>query len=194
MTQAWMLGLVLNAVIGTAFITVGVILAWRLTATRDWGANPLAAAFTLVALTCGWGHLTRGLLLAGPSLGIFQVAGAATRVEFADWHMWVADTLTAIAGVFYLVVRFRNPELLWTTKVFDDLRERRTRALVVHDRVVQDLAEAKFALEREDAARSRRALRRALDASMEVISGGVQGPPSLEPVRSPGATLGGDEP
>lgn len=165
MTEGWVVGMALNGVIGVAFLIVGVILAVRLTLQRDWRSNVLATAFCLVALTCGAGHLGRSLVLAAPSLGFLEVTGGATRIEFDDWHMWVADGVTALAGVFYVAVRFRSKELLWTSKVFDDLHERRRRAMLIHDQVVQDLVEGKLALEVGERERGLKALERAVRTS-----------------------------
>lgn len=170
MTGTWAIGLGLNGVIGAAFLTIGTMLAVQLTRTGQWTANRIASVFTVLVLACGFGHATRALILAGPSLGWFGTAGVASRIEFADWHMWFADGITAAAGVLYVIARTKDKDMLQTTRAFEDYRSRRARAIEVHDSVVQELAEARIALqagEREDA---EEALQRGLKASKEITS------------------------
>lgn len=147
MTEAWVLGMVLNAVVGAAFLTIGLSMATRVTLTNQWRRNHVAGIFSLLVVACGAGHGLRAGLLAAPSLGIDLLAAEAARVEFADWHMWVADLATALAGVFYVAARVRGEGLLATARAFQDFRTRRNRALEVHDGAVQNLAAAKLALE-----------------------------------------------
>lgn len=112
----------------------------------------------------------RALLLAGPSLGLFGAAGVASRVEFTDWHMWLADGVTAMAGVFYVIARTRDKDLLQTTRAFEDYRSHRSRAIEIHDSVVQNLAEAKIALQAGEQEDAEDALARGLQASQRIIS------------------------
>lgn len=160
----------LNGVTGTAFLTIGLMLAVQLTRKRQWSTNPIGSIFTVLVLACGIGHGVRAVLLAGPSLGWFGAAGIASRVEFADWHMWFADGFTALAGVFYVVARTRDRDLLQTTRAFEDYRSRRARAIEIHDGVVQTLAEARLALDAGEREAAERALTEGLQASQEVIS------------------------
>lgn len=170
MVESWLAGFLLNAVIGGAFIAVGVQLATRLTASRQWHANPIASVFALVALSCGAGHTVRAGLMAGPTVGLFGTAGLATRIEFTDWHMWVADGATAMAGVFYVVTRWRDRDILQTTRLFEDYTSRRRQALSVHDDVVQELNRAQIAIQADRDDDARDALENSLDASKEIIS------------------------
>lgn len=184
MVEAWLYGFLLNAVIGGAFIAVGIQLASRLTASRQWHANPITSVFTLLALSCGAGHGVRALLMAGPSLGLFGIAGVATRVEFADWHMWVADGATAAAGIFYVIARWRDPDILQTTRLFEDYASRRHEALSVHDDVVQELNRAQIAIEAGRDGAARDALDNGLEASKAIISK-IEGRPAELVEHSP---------
>lgn len=170
MAETWLYGFLLNAVIGGAFIAVGLQLATRLTASRQWHANPIASVFTLVALSCGAGHTIRAALMAGPTIGLFGIAGVATRVEFTDWHMWVADGATAAAGVFYVVTRWRDRDILQTTRLFEDYTTRRSQALTLHDDVVQELNRAQIAIQADRDEDARAALDNSLEATKEIIS------------------------
>lgn len=168
--EGWMIGLFLNGTIGAAFIFVGVVLAVNLTRSGQWSGNSIATLFTFVAFTCGAGHALRAALIAGPTFGLFGLEGLATRVEFTDWHMWVADGLTAIAGLFYVTARTLDRDLFQTTRLFEDYRARRRRAIEVHDDVVQQLLEAKLSLEMGRREQARDALAASLDASQHIIS------------------------
>lgn len=180
--MTWIVGLALNAVIGAAFLAVGIQLAVQLTRKREWSVNPIAAVFALVALTCGAGHAYRGVLLAGPPLGVSALAVQAARIEFTDWHMWVADSATAAAGLFYLWARFAHRDILQTTRMFEDAQTRRARALSVHDEVVQELTRAKLALDVGREGDALQALDDGLEASKAIVSGlqsGYSDPPSI---------------
>lgn len=170
MSESWLLGLALNGIIGAAFLAIGLQLASRLTVSRQWQANPVASVFALLVVACGAGHAVRAAMIAGPSIGLFGPAGLASRVEFTDWHMWVADGATALAGVLYVIARWRDRDILETTRVFDDYRIRRSRALSVHDDVVQELNRAQIAIEAGRDEDAREALDRSLRASQEIIS------------------------
>lgn len=177
MNQTWTIGLVLNGVIGTAFVVIGLMLAVQLTNKRQWTVNRIGTVFTVLVLACGVGHMMRTVLLAGPSFGWFETAGMASRVVATDWHMWVADGVTALAGVFYVIARTRDKDLLQTTRAFEDYRSSRTRAIEVHDSVVQNLTEARVALQAGERETAEEALQDGLRASQEIISR----------VREPGA-------
>lgn len=157
MIEGWVIGLALNGVIGGAFLAIGVRMAARVTLTNQWRRNHVAGVFSLLVIACGAGHALRAGLLAAPILGIDLLSAEAARVEFADWHMWLADLATAFAGVFYVWARMRGDGLLATARAFRDFRTRRNRALEVHDGAVQNLAAAKMALEagQEEVAKER---------------------------------------
>lgn len=177
MNETWTIALVLNGVIGTAFVVIGLMLAVQLTNKRQWTVNRIGTVFTVLVLACGVGHMMRTALLAGPSFGWFETAGMASRVVATDWHMWVADGVTALAGVFYVIARTRDKDLLQTTRAFEDYRSSRTRAIEVHDSVVQNLTEARVALQAGERETAEEALQEGLRASQEIISR----------VREPGA-------
>lgn len=170
MNETWTIGLALNGVIGTAFVVIGLMLAVQLSQKGQWTTNQIGTIFTVLVFTCGVGHLVRAALLAGPSFGIFGTAGMASRVAATDWHMWVADGLTALAGVFYVVARTRDKDLLQTTRAFEDYRSSRARAIEVHDSVVQNLTEARLALEAGERETAERALQDGLLSSQEIVS------------------------
>lgn len=192
--EGWWIGAAENGIIGAAFLTIGTILAVRLTRTRQWQSNTIASLFTLVALTCGAGHAFRATLALGPEVGLFGAAGIAAQIELADWHMWIADLATGFAGVFYLVARFKHRDILETARLFEDARSRQTRAIEVHDGVVQRLAEAKLALEAGHRERARETLHEGLEASKAIISEveGVGTPGTLRRPRDPTIHTEGD--
>lgn len=177
MSETWTIGLALNGVIGTAFVVIGLMLAVQLTNKGQWTVNRIGTVFTVLVLACGVGHLMRSVLMLGPSTGWFGTVGVASRVAATDWHMWIADGITAVAGVFYVVARTRDKDLLQTTRAFEDYRSSRARAIEVHDSVVQNLTEARVALQAGERETAEQALQEGLQASQEIISR----------VREPGA-------
>lgn len=178
--MSWLIGFGLNGIIGTAFFTIGLMLAYQLTRKGQWRTNRIGAVFTVLVLACGVGHAFRALILAGPTLGWFGATGLASRVEFSDWHMWAADGITALAGVFYVIARTRDKDLLQTTRAFEDYRSRRARAIEVHDHVVQNLAQAQLALQAGQPDEAEHALKRGLRASQEIVSRVSDPPPGDE--------------
>lgn len=170
MTAGWATGFALNAVIGTAFLTIGAMVAVQLTRSDQWAANSIGTLFAVLVLACGAGHAFRAVLGFGSTVGLFGAAGTGMRIAFADWHMWVADALTALAGVFYVIARVQDRDILQTARVFEDYRSRRERAIAVHDNVVQNLLEAKLALETGDQATAEEALEDGLEASKRIVS------------------------
>lgn len=146
--EGWVIGLVANAVIAVAFLAVAVVLAINAIATKQVRNNPLGLATVVLYISCGGGHLVHTLQLLDVPLGIMSAAGIGIRAEYnGEWHPWVIDILTAIAGVSYWMMRRRFPALVSGAAVFEDLRGRQRRALEIHDNVVQGLVRAKMALE-----------------------------------------------
>lgn len=170
MTGGWLTGFGLNALIGIAFLTIGTMLAVQLTRTKQWGANVIGSVFAVLVLACGAGHAFRAALGLGGAFGLFGAAGTGMHLTFADWHMWIADAFTAMAGVFYVIARVRDRDILQTARVFEDYRSRRRRAIKVHDNVVQNLIEAKLALETGQEDQAREALEDGLEASKTIVS------------------------
>ncbi|MHB8634823.1 MAG: hypothetical protein ACYDBQ_12835 [Thermoplasmatota archaeon] len=148
MTPFWVIGLVANATIAVAFLAVAVVLLVSAIKTKHVRNNPLGVATVLLYIGCGGGHLVHTLQLLDVPLGIGSAAGYAIQAEYdTNWHMWVVDILTAVAGVSYWMMRRRFPALVSGAAVFEDLRSRQRRALEINDTVVQGLASAKLALE-----------------------------------------------
>lgn len=168
--SAWVVGLGFSATISVTFLAIALMLFLGLTRTKQWRNNPLAVATFMLYLTCGGGHAVHTLQLAEPTWGATTAAAAAARVEFGDWHMWLADGVTAAAGVWYWTMRKKFPELVTGAAVYEDLRVRQSEALEIHDNVVQGLAKAKMALELDQNAEGERAVADALESSKRIIS------------------------
>jgi signal transduction histidine kinase len=162
-------GLLANTVIAVAFLAVAVLLGKNLARAGQWRRNPLGVATFWLYVTCGGGHAVHALLLTEGVLAGTAV-GAAAMQEYADWHPWFIDVVTAFAGIGYWTMRRRFPDLVSGAAVFEDLRERRRRALEIHDNVVQGLARAKLALDSEHEAEGEQAVRDALTSSKRIIT------------------------
>lgn len=192
MSGGWVTGFTLNALIGTAFLTIGTMLAVQLTRSKQWNANVVGSTFAVLVLACGAGHAFRAALGLGGAFGLFGATGTGMQLAFADWHMWIADALTALAGIFYVIARVRDRNILQTARVFEDYRSRRRRAIQVHDSVVQKLVEAKLALETDRQDEAQEALQSGLEASKAIVSRrgstDLAGPDEIEdePTEAPG--------
>ena len=161
----WEIGLVVSAVTAVTFLAIAALIGLGLWRQRRWRSNPLAAGTFLIFMTCGGGHLIHTLQLMAPTFGWSGLAGGAARIHYGDWHLWVADGATAAAGVAYWLVRGRLAGLVEGAAIYEDLRARRRRAAVLQDRVVQEMAQARFALQLGDRPEARAWVERA-EASM----------------------------
>lgn len=170
MWPAWSIGLVASATITVAFLAVAVVLAVNLTRSHQWRRNPLGTGTFLLYLTCGGGHAMHTLQLIDPWLGLGTGVSSAARLEYTEWHTWVADGLTALAGVWYWTMRRKFPGLVSGAAVYEDLRIRQRQALEIHDNVVQGLARAKLALDLSRGDEGTAALDDTLAASKRIIT------------------------
>jgi signal transduction histidine kinase len=170
MWPSWSIGLAASATITVAFLAVAAVLAVNLTRSRQWRRNPLGTGTFLLYLTCGGGHAMHTLQLVGPWFGVDAAAGAAARLEYSEWHTWVADGVTALAGVWYWTMRRKFPGLVTGAAVYEDLRLRQRQALEIHDNVVQGLARAKLALDLSRGDEGSAALEETLAASRRIVT------------------------
>lgn len=147
MVEGWVIGLVANATIATAYLAVAALLATTAIRTNQWRSNPLGLATTILYVGCGGGHAVYALQFLDIALGNATAAAAGARVLYAGWHMWAWDVVTAVVGVWYWTQRKRFPGLVTGAAVFEDLRVRQRRALEINDNIVQGLVRAKMSLE-----------------------------------------------
>jgi len=168
--HTWWIGLTASAIISVAFLGVAVMLAISMTRTKQWSNNPLGVGTMMLYITCGGGHLVHTIQLSEGSLGLLTAVGTAARIEYGEWHMWGADVVTAMAGVWYWTMRRYFPGLVTGAAVFEDLRTRQRKALEIHDTVVQGLARAKLALELGEHEQGEEAVAETLQASKRIIT------------------------
>jgi hypothetical protein len=171
MALAGWIGLAANAVISVAFLAVAVVLLVNAIKTKHVRNNPLGVATVILYLTCGGGHVVHTLQLADVPLGFATAAGIAAQAEYTNnWHMWIIDVLTAVAGVSYWMMRKRFPALVSGAAVFEDLRARQRRALEINDNIVQGLARAKLALDLKDEKEGDAAVAETLGKARHIIT------------------------
>ena len=110
-----------NLIIAGAYLVIAVLIGNGLVRTRQLGRrNPLATATVGIFLSCGVGHLIHAEHFA-------LAAGGAAPL---DWHLALADGVTAVAGVVYLSLRGSFPALWGRTEMFPDrVREEMDRRL-----------------------------------------------------------------
>lgn len=169
-THGWKIGLVANAVLLLAYIGIAYHIFHRVHETGQWGENPLARGAGALFFTCSVGHGIVAAHLLLPTWGIEVVPGLALRQAFNEWHMFLWPPLTAAAGVTYWLRRMRASPLMIGAGLFEDLDQRRRRAMDIHDNIVQNITTAKMALARGEEEIAREELERALDRSQTIIS------------------------
>lgn len=147
--HSWTLGAGANLVVAGAYLGIALIIGRGIAASGQWRANPLAVATGLIFFSCGIGH---GLHLV--HLAVNEHGARASQ----DWHLGVWDAGTAVIAAWYFTLRGRFPALVGGAALFEDMRERRRRAMDLHDGVVQGIATAKLALELGDRERAASAL------------------------------------
>ncbi len=151
------LGVAFGAITAITFLAIGGRL---LIALRGGHYNALSLVTGLIFVTCGGGHLIHVLHATVWSAPVL----AAARLHWSDWHLLVADGLTAAAGVFYWLQRGRFKGMVAGAAMYEDLEARRVEALRLNDDVVQELHGAVLALKDGEAVDASRMLRRAKEA------------------------------
>src|SRR5262245_18492213 len=185
MLESWILAAVSNAVISGAYLAVAFLILGGLAQAGQWRANPLALATGLIFFTCGIGHGVHCMHMVLPLFGLDDDLGRVARTNFADWHVWAWDSVTAGIAVWYFTLRRRFPALLRGTALFEDIRVRRREALNIHDNVVQGLAIAKMSLDLGRVAEATAAVERTLAASRQIITD-LLGQPGSDVSLGPG--------
>lgn len=171
--NGWVLGLAANAAISVSYLAVATLLAVNITKTKQWRANPLAFATCMIFLSCGLGHGVVALQLAGAAFSGAAVTSA--RLVYGSAYEIYWDVVTAAIGIWYWTQRRRFPGLVSGTAVFEDLRQRQRRALLINDNVVQGLVRAKLNLDLRRDGPGREALRETLAASKDLVTGIEEG-------------------
>lgn len=160
----WSLALAMNVIVMVCYLAIALVIGRGIHQTRQWRSNPLAVATFLIFLSCGVGHGTHveHLLAPGPTQ-------LAARTLF-DVHLVAVDAITASIAIYYFLMRRRFPALLHGTAMYEDLTQRRSHALDIHDNIVQQLATSKLAFELGNQELGMRALVNGLESSKIIIS------------------------
>jgi signal transduction histidine kinase len=161
--ERWQLAITANGIVAIAYVSISLHILRGVQRTRSWRSNPLAVATGLIFATCAAGHLGHLTHLVDP-------ATRPASVQIYDWHLVVIDLVTATIAIRYWLLRSRFPALVRGAAVFEDLAERRGQALDLHDRVVQQLATAKLAIELGETEHGLRALERGLESSRAIVT------------------------
>ncbi len=164
--MAWGVGLVGNAVVALAYLSIATVITVALVRSGQVRSNPLAAATAAIFVTCAVHHGNHSVHMALPWFWAGDERGLAMRASY-DLAMAGWDVVGAAVGVYYWSLRRSYAPLMRGAKLFEDLRQREQQALELNDNVLQGLVVAKLALDlgQEDKARS------ALDASIRSASG-----------------------
>jgi signal transduction histidine kinase len=161
--ERWQLATLANGVVALAYASISLHILRGVQRTRSWRTNPLAVATGLIFASCAAGHL-------GHLAHLVEPATRDASVRIYDWHLVAIDAVTATIAIRYWLLRSRFPALVRGAAVFEDLAERRSQALDIHDQVVQQLATAKLAIELGETEQGLRSLERGLESSRRIVS------------------------
>ena len=164
-----MVGLVGNAVVAVAYLSIATVIARSLVRSGQIRSNPLAAATAAIFVTCGIHHGSHSLHMSLPWLGVETGRGLAMRASY-DASMALWDVVTAGVGVYYWSLRRSYAPLMRGAKLFEDLRQREQQALELNDNVLQGLVVAKLALDLGDPDRARAALDSSIASAGTIIT------------------------
>ena len=167
----WMVGAAANAAVGGAYFAIAyLVLLGPGGVLRDdeWRTNYLALATGAIFFSCAVGHGLHLSHLLEPD--VFGIEENFARQSW-DWHLAVWDIVTAAIAILYFNMRSRFGVLVRGSALFEDLTERRRRALQIHDNVVQGIASAKFSIEMDQTDRGLQILDETLVEARSIISG-----------------------
>ena len=167
--MGWVVGLVGNAVVAVAYLSIATVIAVALVRSGQVRSNPLAAATAAIFVTCGVHHGSHSVHMALPWFGVGSARGLAMRSSY-DLSMAVWDVVTAAVGVHYWSLRRSYAPLMRGAKLFEDLRQREQQALELNDNVLQGLVVAKLALDLGQHERARGALESSISSASTIIT------------------------
>jgi hypothetical protein len=165
----WGIGLVGNAVIAMAYLSIATVIAIPLIRSSQVRSNPLAAATAAIFLTCAVHHGNHTVHMAMPWLGVEADRGLAMRASY-DPVMAFWDVISAAVGVYYWSLRRSYAPLMRGAKLFEDLRQREQQALELNDDVLQGLVVAKMALDLDQPGKAREALEASIASASRIIT------------------------
>ncbi len=164
-----MVGLVGNAVVAVAYLSIATVITVALVRSGQVRSNPLAAATAAIFVTCAVHHGNHTIHMALPWIGVETERGLAMRASY-DVSMAAWDVVTAAVGVYYWSLRRSYAPLMRGPKLFEDLRQREQQALELNDNVLQGLVVAKLALDLGEHDRARAALDSSITSAGAIIT------------------------
>lgn len=166
----WVVGVVATTLVWVSYVGIAATLLRGLLEGRQWATNHLGMATALIFATCAAGHGMHTMHALLPVTGTDLTLGSAARVVFGDPRLVVVNVFAGGVAVWYLSLRNRF-KLIWRgSALFDDMRERRERALDINDSVVQNLSQAKLALDQGDRELALELVDETLDDSKHLIT------------------------
>jgi hypothetical protein len=165
----WLVGLVANAVVAIAYLSISTVIARALIRSGQIRSNPLGAATAGIFVTCAVHHGMHTVHMALPWFGVEVQRGLAMRSSY-DLPMAAWDVVGAVVGVYYWTLRRHYSPLMRGAKLFEDLRQREQQALELNDNVLQGLVVAKLALDLGDQDRARAALQESIASASTIIT------------------------
>ncbi len=161
--DSWLLAAIANGLVTIAYVSISYHILSGVRRAGSLRDNPLGTATGLIFATCAAGHL-------GHLNHLLDPATQAASVAVYDWHLIWIDAITAAIAIRYWLLRKRLPALVHGVALFDDRTQRRRQALDIHDRIVQQLATAKLAVELGEVEQGLAALERGLASAREIVT------------------------
>lgn len=157
-------------------------------------SNPLLTGMALIFTTCAVGHLIHFehvmLPIYAPAaaawLGLGDAAhavgfGTWARIAMVDPILLGTDIVTALLGGWYFTLRRQQRSVLHGAALSDDLRAREREAHMMHDSVVQTVAEAQILLEMGRHKEAVETIQAAIDESQTIVDTFLETPGGLQP-------------
>ena len=190
----WQVAAIANTVVAVAYLGISAAIVLPLMEAGQVRTNRLGLATALIFFTCAVGHGAHAAHLLLPVVGVDETHGALARASL-DWHLAMADVVSAGIGVWYWTLRRSYGRLLEGATLFEDLRGRQREAAELDDVVVQGIVTAQLARRLGRHEQADAALDSTLVAARELVSrlldeaSGGQPQDAGDFVRSAPATL-----
>lgn len=148
----------IDAVAAVAYLAIFWIIGSGMLAGGQWRTNRLGTATALLFLAAAVHHgVIFGVAVGGEHGGL-------------GWPRFVADGLTALAGIHYLSLRGSYASVLRGAQMFEDMKVRERQALEINDNIVQGLTVAKYAMTMGSDEQSRQAIEDTLRHARMIIT------------------------
>lgn len=174
MADWWVVNVAAQAVMVVCYAWLSGVMLKGIVLGHQWRTNPVAVATFAIFATCTVGHFVHVEHTVLPAVVSVLASSDATleaaRISHGDplaiaWH-----GATAVAAVWYLTMRSRLQVVHGGQALCEDMVQKQSNAMAMHDQVMAGLARARARLDEGDRAGCEMELENALGASRSVIT------------------------